>query len=464
MKKKNLFVMALAALTFASCSTDDNSGMGENAPDGTAMHAQLSIRFDENTTRADGDKDAGNASEGISDGATLNVIVYKNDVVENIKTFELAATETTTASFPTTAGPKKVVVIANLPADLVASLPSVNDPISNLYALQADLVTATPGEVDKIDVDKKFTMSGIEETTFTVTAGEGDTKDTPLDVPVTINRLAAKINLGIADAIPRTGILAADKADVDFVKVADGSGNKVPPHFALQLTHKYANILPETKDAFTSAGTATGDPATSYGDIVTADPLSYKTASADFTTVAYGSSNYCPANYNENPETRNSTMAAIKLQLKPKKEMIVTADGSGYKTTYEIATFTDGDFFGFVYKGVTYAPFSTSAKATAAYEVINGSAAPAVAVEKWITGLAYYKIYVGDRASDDPKTKYSVLANRVYQIKVSSISGFGSSDEEGIIDPPGPIEKDAHITATITVEDWDLVQFSEGNQ
>lgn len=79
----------------------------------------------------------------------------------------------------------------------------------------------------------------------------------------------------------------------------------------------------------------------------------------------------------------------------------------------------------------------------------------------WTNGYAYYYVTIKHFGAEDTRGEYGLVRNHLYDIKISSVNGFGTPvfDPGYVITPEKPVDDTAtNLSAEINILSWHLVQ------
>ncbi|MCD8186175.1 MAG: fimbria major subunit, partial [Rikenellaceae bacterium] len=139
-------------------------------------------------------------------------------------------------------------------------------------------------------------------------------------------------------------------------------------------------------------------------------------------------------------------------------ETLLTADGanvssnpdpaSGPVTFWRIATVRDGRR---TYDDGYYAVEPIAALITAGKEAVE-----------FVNGECYYPVWLAYEGSGN-ENKYTVKRNSYYKITITSVTGAGGvDDDDDIIDPEVPLDRQVTIGVNIKVTNWDDIDQEAG--
>lgn len=436
MKIKSILAAALAALTFAACSSSNDDEFVENiVPNGeeTTVTVSLTTAFD--ATRAPSGTEAPTADEEAVKSATLYVFnaTKELELVEPLTVTSGVAEKTlkiTTGThyFYAVVNPQSVTPThttaankGNYMEDIIKSIMTVTD-VTSLYSAGAGyMMTNVDGPVAKNIV--------------TATEAEAPTKN---PVILKVGRVLAKVNLQKSLTLrqPSTGeltnieyLVANNPKQVYMLPFFDGDYLKTP--FFNTATVNTANYFPAIPAITEPASNLTGFKAINNNGIKT---------------------NYFYATENSNLERKagNSTRIMVKGKFVPKAnspEGNYTFDKDGNPapldasgTFYRLRSKADASVWvDKIYKESVVGGTEATEYPLASYDVIE-----------YTNGICYYDLYLKDNAETDEVKSYTVPRNSYWNVTLTHISGIGRSHPDGEVDPPTI----AFIHGSITVLPW----------
>ena len=467
--KRNLFskvfmtMTATAVMGLASCSNDNDPAGGQELPQGKATGMQLVLDLGGAATRAIVDPNADATETAIEN---LNIFIYgANGVFE--KEHQIAFADLTdvgenkykTNELVATTGAKTIYVGANMTAGMIGIMRST--PATGLSGKGVGEVVAN------ITQDNKFVMfSTVGATPTLVEDTDADANVTPTEnqVTVTLQRLAAKIAVGMTaqlDATAGTQQGAAGTiADLGYVV------DNINKMYYLTYGGAAAKDANMTVDQYKEADFEIKD----YYDLqnpTTPTALQYgliTPGTADKTTWAI---DYASENLTQDKQMKGVTRIVVRGKFTPAAGVEVTDDNQGTITfrenvaghiatdaTYHLLDFPEAGGYAFFPEATTDAQLKAFIAQKKGVDVATVDDAMLKAAKKtYINGLNYWWVTVKDNQGD-------VLRNHYYQVNVTSIWAPGRTD--GKFDPNkdnNEIDKETNITVEVTVEPWNMVAF-----
>ena len=440
-----IFILGLAAisiLTFASCETEAPTEKPQNDAviEGIPTTATIKLANSPSTMATE----AGTAGESKISEATL--FVFNNaDVLESIVKFEAADLNAKKVTFETTTGAKRLFACINMNAEV--------------GGMQFKTVTtaANPGEITTLDqfkkkqqsmtnlaeitADNNFWMTNLEKQPSQVTVTSAAASN---EFSVNVGRACAKVSLQVG-----AGVSGSGGALSDIVYKVKQNPNKM----YLMPVYNGNNY---TGDQLLTPYYETANAGTYFdGANITLDPA---------TTPK---STYMTENSNQTILPKKATYLEVSGIWTPDLAHTRDADGKPVQTPLakgtkfwriaqydKIATANDKKLIG--YKDA----FCYNAMPKAALVGTNQAAV------EYPAGKCYYAIYVQDKNAGTDKQlplRYTIKRNSFFKVVISSISGPGSSSEEGVIpDPDKPVEQTINMSVTISVAEWTIADLNAG--
>lgn len=472
MKKMNLLVMSLvsaAALSFSSCSSNDDLGGGSgNQSQADGVYMTLSIAGSNQGTRTTGT----NTNAGIEGESTITegtLYLYSN------KTGECVFRKVITASMFEEATPNKTKPIK-------ISVNTVDTKDKDTYTVY--FMANKTGITDPLATDEAFALSengGAEygqknhivmfnqndndkhkdHSTVEFTADNNVSTNPAQAGTVYLDRVVARID---EPTVAATNITAAEAKTENVAKTIAGITYE---KYAISNVNKNSYIVQKWSQDFSTLSVKWGttettkyfQPTAFFGD-----------AKAPANLDKFGNVKY---NYVfENTTTNASEATALYFQIKANltdeaKANADFADGTFYRYDKKLYT-RIADIFSDAEKGIVSNPFTESGTTTAEAVVASiktedGKLIPEGEalnnfrnnnkIEVFRAGSMYYYYPIQDN-NYKTATTFSVLRNSIYQLKVTKISEVGKDIPNG----PTPDENNPnyYMTVQVQVNPWIL--------
>lgn len=448
MKLRSIFVAALAAMTFVSCSNDktEEPGGGVTTPTGAETVMKLSLKRAQATKAHYGDLNV-DAAKGEDLIKAVRVYIFNDmNVLEEWVDFAANEDEKT---FIITTGPKTFHASVNM-ASAALFTPTKAMPLSEVKAKElanSDIAKVTDILADGTNAG--FWMSTLaDDQTETI---EAATKD---EVEGAAQKNNVEIEVGRAMA--KVGVY------YDPATASQTGGTLTSVKYKMHNNPVKTMVLP----SFNTAGhRVTPFYSASYAAANYFNNTTY--LSTELTGGKHTAPSYITENSNKVPAKGNSTFAMIEGVYTP-TDNLVNADG----TDYTGAALTPGADF---WRIANYQDLGLPTEKFLNYETGIYVAQPAAGqvnpasqkALKYDGGKSYYGIWLKNDAisNADLKTveKHTIARNSYWSVTITSVSGPGSNEEGGVvIDPEIPIDEDTYMQATMSVVDWDEVSHSGG--
>jgi len=441
MKLRSILIAALAALTFASCSKDEN-GVPPVPTEGKDTYMSITL----NTVKANTRAHYGNVNVTDEEKAIGDVTLYIFDstgFLEKTVTFDATDVAARTKTFTITTGEKTFLAAVNIPgqptfANGTTSISKVKEAVMNVADIDV------PAKIETPAADSRFWMTSLNDNTkatlveITDPTAVGGTAN---DVTIPVGRVVAKVGVYYnPQSEPTDGALVPAtvmyKAHNNPNKTMlftslNAAGNRVTPYFSTAGTYfNNTTYLPTT---------ATFD----SGD----------------NKMYHDRPSYLMENSNASPTKLNTSFVMIKGEYQPTEVTdpddastaapasgasfwrIAKVDGSGNRTGEYLPAYYSKD------PDVAQNPSSTVTLA-----------ADEVSVE-YVGGVAYYGLWLSNDQESGTVNRYTVKRNQYWSVEVTSVSGCGEPDEPGVTETPDPdLDAETYMTATIEVEAWEEVE------
>ena len=438
MKIKTILLTALASILMFSCEKDVQT----NNSDGQSYSA-ISIKVA--SSRSSRATETGTVDE--QKISKLGLVVFSKGLVEKTSVVAVDATSgSITASITTTAGLKTFVAITNPNENFV------NPVQGTKYEDFCKTIT------DAANVTTAGSLMMIGNTNATVTPDHSD-ESTPLEVQINVSRISAKVVMKFASEVETGGlIVSVNDINVGEVTHKDASFILAQKHLTSYLSRDVIALTPSGEQVGQSDGNLdhTFDHLEGL-EVFRNSPFLQSTV--DFSAIA-NSSTYCAENINEVPFAGNVTYALIRLKVTPKYYAGQVAIPSG---SFWVIKMADGTFFDGAFQDI----YPANQMVGSDKVLFSGAV-----VLEYTNGYSYYRLPLRDQTVtaepgetdiDVMRKKYSVLANHVYKVNITTVNGLGSStiDETVTVDPEAPAETQGFISATLVVEPWTVIDMNE---
>ena len=473
MKKMNLLVMSLvsaAALSFSSCSSNDDLTRGGTQSQADGVYMTLSIAGSNQSTRTEGTV----TNPGIEGESTITegtLYLYSNNTGECV--FRKVITSSMfDENTPNKTKPIKISVNSVVTEDkdtytvyFMANKTGIDNPL----ATDASFTISEKGGAEYGLTEKsKIVMFNQNDhskhanhSTVKFTAANNVSTNPATAGTVYLDRVVARID---EPTVAATNITAAEAKTENVAKTIAGITYE---KYAISNVNKNSYIVQKWSQDFSTLSVKWGDtettkyfqPTSFFGD-----------AKAPANLDKFGNVKY---NYVfENTTTNASEATALYFQIKANltneaKENADFADGTFYRYDKKLYT-RIADIFSDAEKGIVSNPFTESGTTTAEAVVASiktedGKLIPEGEalnnfrnknkIEVFRAGSMYYYYPIQDNTYQTATT-FSVLRNSIYQLKVTKISEVGKDIPNG----PTPDENNPnyYMTVLVQVNPWIL--------
>lgn len=476
MKKMNYFMMSMlatAALTMSSCSSDNDVTNGGNqleVVDGVYMTLKVAgPSADSNTsakTRTDGpETDNGTPEESAITNGTLYIYDGSNCI------FKRVLTEADWASAPTetTAGqtnPIKISVntVTTNHTYYVYFMANKND-VENPLATDAKFIASTTGGSEYAN-DNRFVMFNendgkISANHSTVMFEEGNqsasnpatAKEIKLDrVVARIDAPEVKTDLIQPTTTTATTNIAANIESINYDAYAVSNMNN-NSYIIQNWENNFADLVVDNSSLYQAYNT--------FGNLYTANGLT------QFTTEAKTPKTYVFENTTTNTNEATALYFSIKANLKTDAQVNADfSDGTFYRYDNKIYT-RIADIYTDAENGIVANPFNENGTTPAAADVVASlKKTDGTLIDEGITlaefrekfhiqvyraGIMYYRWAITDNTYKS-NTAYSVLRNSIYHLNVTKIAEIGKDVPNG----PDNVDPNYYMTVEIQVNPWIL--------
>ena len=473
MKKMNLLVMSLvsaAALSFSSCSSNDDLTSGGTQSQADGVYMTLSIAGSNQSTRTEGTvTNAGIEGESTITEGTL--YLYSN------KTGECVFRKVITSSMfdETTPNKTKPIKISVNSVDtedkdtytvyFMANKTGIEDPLATdkSFAISEN-GGAEYGLTDKSKIvmfNQNDNSRKVNHSTVKFTADNNVSTNPAEASTVYLDRVVARID---EPTVAATNITAAEAKTENVTATIAGITYQ---KYAISNVNKNSYIVQKWIDEYKTLNVKWGttettkyfQPTSSFGDAKTPENLD------KFGNVAH---NYVF----ENTTTDASEATALYFQIKANlteeaKANADFADGTFYRYDKKLYT-RIADIFSDAEKGLVSNPFTESGTITAADVVasIKDASGNLISdedglndfrnnnkIEVFRAGSMYYYYPIQDNTYKTATT-FSVLRNSIYQLNVNKISEVGKDIPNG--PTPDVNNPNYYMTVQVKVNPWIL--------
>lgn len=466
--KRNLFskvfmtMTATAVMGLASCSNDNDPAGGQEVPQGKATGMQLVLDLGGTATRAIKDPNADATETTIEN---LNIFIYgANGVFEKDHTVAFNALKDagdnkyTTDELVATTGAKTIYVGANMTANMIAIMKS-----TSVNGLSGKGVNQLVAEITQDDKFVMFSTTGATPTLIEDNEANGVPTDN--QVAVTIQRLAAKIAVGMTAQLDATaGTQLGAAGTINNLGYVVDNINKM---YYLTYGGAAAKDANMTVDQYDKNDFEIKD----YYDQqnpTTPTVLQYGVITPGTTDKTAWAIDYASENLTQDKMMKGVTRIVVKGTFTPESGYKVEQDvqNPGKHTftltnahiaadaTYHLLDFPEAGGYAFFDNTTTDDQLKEFMALKKGVDVTAVTDDMLTAAKKtYINGLNYWWVTVKDNQGD-------VLRNHYYQVNVTSIWAPGRTD--GKFDPnkdDNKIDKETNITVEVTVEPWNMVAF-----
>lgn len=485
----NLLVMSLvsaAALSFSSCSSNDDLGGGagtQSQADGVYMTLKISgatshgtrtgVTADK-TTKENGNTDESTITEGMMYIYDGNTCVFRKVITADM--FKTAPTQTTAG----VTKPIKVAVTGAITTNkayyvyFLANKTSVDDPIA-----ATSIFTSTTGGAD-FATEKNFVMFNQNDGTnkaahSTVTFTDAAKSEaTPAAAgEIKLDRVVARIDRpSFAETVTTVTPATDTKTSINVADVVAGISYE---GFAVSNLNNNSYVMQNWDANFKTLSVKWGEPKYSlpkstYGTLYNAEGL------ANFDTKEKPVS-WKYAFENTTTDVNDATAVYFKVKVALTETAMAASD------------FKDGTFYR--YDGRLYTSIKAIFDNAATGEISNpftetNSITPADVVAKitkdgklttdetvlakfredykievYRQGVMYYRWAISDNAykpfvASDPTHTYSVLRNSIYRLNVTKVSEIGKDVPNGP-EPDDPVKNpNFYMNVTVSINPWVL--------
>lgn len=482
----NLLVMSLvsaAALSFSSCSSNDDLGGGsgnQSQADGVYMTLKISgatshgtrtgVTADKTTTE-NGNTDESTITEGMMYIYDGNTCVFRKVITADM--FKTAPTQTT----PGVTKPIKVAVTGAIKTNkdyyvyFLANNTTINDPLADGVSFAA---SATGGAdyaakehfvmFNQNDVTKAAAHSTVKFTDD----NKSEANPAPAD-EIKLDRVVARIdNPSFAETVTTVTPAENTKTSINVAKVVAGISYE---GYAVSNLNNNSYVMQNWVDKFGTLKVKWGEPKyylpkSDYGTLYKAEGL------GNFDTDSW---KYAFENTTTDVNEATAVYFKVKVAL---TETAMTAsdfkDGTFYRYDGRLYTSIQA-IFDDAATGAISNPFTETSSITPANvvakitkdgklttdETVLAKFREDYKIEVYRQGVMYYRWAISDNAykpfvASDPTHTYSVLRNSIYRLNVTKVSEIGKDVPNGP-EPDDPIKNpNFYMNVTVSINPWVL--------
>lgn len=482
----NLLVMSLvsaAALSFSSCSSNDDLGGGsgnQSQADGVYMTLKISgatshgtrtgVTADKTTTE-NGNTDESTITEGMMYIYDGNTCVFRKVITADM--FKTAPTQTT----PGVTKPIKVAVTGAIKTNkdyyvyFLANNTTINDPLADGVSFAA---SATGGAdyaakehfvmFNQNDVTKAAAHSTVKFTDD----NKSEANPAPAD-EIKLDRVVARIdNPSFAETVTTVTPAENTKTSINVAKVVAGISYE---GYAVSNLNNNSYVKQNWVDKFGTLKVKWGEPKyylpkSDYGTLYKAEGL------GNFDTDSW---KYAFENTTTDVNEATAVYFKVKVAL---TETAMTAsdfkDGTFYRYDGRLYTSIQA-IFDDAATGAISNPFTETSSITPANvvakitkdgklttdETVLAKFREDYKIEVYRQGVMYYRWAISDNAykpfvASDPTHTYSVLRNSIYRLNVTKVSEIGKDVPNGP-EPDDPVKNpNFYMNVTVSINPWVL--------
>lgn len=482
----NLLVMSLvsaAALSFSSCSSNDDLGGGagtQSQADGVYMTLKISgatshgtrtgVTADKTTTE-NGNTDESTITEGMMYIYDGNTCVFRKAITADM--FKTAPIQTT----PGVTKPIKVAVTGAIKTNkdyyvyFLANNTTINDPLADGVSFAA---SATGGAdyaakehfvmFNQNDVTKAAAHSTVKFTDD----NKSEANPAPAD-EIKLDRVVARIdNPSFAETVTTVTPAENTKTSINVAKVVAGISYE---GYAVSNLNNNSYVMQNWVDKFGTLKVKWGEPKyylpkSDYGTLYKAEGL------GNFDTDSW---KYAFENTTTDVNEATAVYFKVKVAL---TETAMTAsdfkDGTFYRYDGRLYTSIQA-IFDDAATGAISNPFTETSSITPANvvakitkdgklttdETVLAKFREDYKIEVYRQGVMYYRWAISDNAykpfvASDPTHTYSVLRNSIYRLNVTKVSEIGKDVPNGP-EPDDPVKNpNFYMNVTVSINPWVL--------
>lgn len=490
MKKMNLLAMSLvsaAALSFSSCSSNDDLAGGgtQSQADGVYMTLKISgatshgtrtgVTADKTTTK-NGEVDESTITNGmlyIYDGSTC---VFRKVITADM--FKTAPTQTTAGETK----PIKVAVTGAITTNkaynvyFLANNTSVNDPIAATSIFTSDKGGANFATANNfVMFNQNDGTNKAEHSTVTFTDDAKSEATPAAATPIKLDRVVARIdNPSFAETVTTVTPATDTKTSINVADVVAGISYE---GFAVSNLNNNSYVKQNWDSKFETLNVKWGAepkyylPKSDYGTLYNAEGL--ENFSSKENPVSW---KYAFENTTTDVDEATAVYFKVKVAL---TETAMTAsdfkDGTFYRYDGRLYTSIQA-IFDDAATGAISNPFTETSSITSADVVakITGTDGKLTTdetvlakfredykIEVYRQGVMYYRWAISDNAykpfvASETTHTYSVLRNSIYRLNVTKVSEIGKDVPNGP-EPDDPVKNpNFYMNVTVSINPWVL--------
>lgn len=452
---------AAAVMGLASCSNENTPMGGDLTPQGEPTSMKLVLDLSGGAySRAIQDDNATDVEKKIDN---LNVYIYdangifeKEHILNLANDFEEGANNvwTTNKVLEATTGKKTIYVGANM-TDAMKQIMKAN----SVQALAKKGVGATLTEITGNNGFVMFSTTAAGNTLKATDVNQADQIPTENQVTVTLQRLAAKIAVGMSAQMDALGVKQGAAGDITNLGFLVDNINKM-----YYLTYGGVdNNTPAATDANMFVRDYDKDNHFEFADWQ--NTPQFKTITPGTADKTGWNTAYAAENLTTDKVIEGVTRIVVKGQFTPKSGIKVDGVAPNYtfaNTDGHITAGTDYYMFnlpeagGYAFFNKTDGDDDAKVKAWLKHIGIADGQLAAVAATKvlYTKGMNYWWITVDDNRGD-------IKRNNFYRADIKSIWAPGRNNGEfGADDKGDVVDEKTNITVQITVDPWTLKEFN----
>lgn len=484
MKKMNLLVMSLvsaAALSFSSCSSNDDLAGGgtQSQADGVYMTLKISgatshgtrtsVTADKTTTE-NGNTDESTITKGMMYIYDGNTCVFRKVITEDM--FQTAPT-------PTTAGVTKPIKVAvtgaittNKPYNVyfLANNTSINDPL----AAETSFTASTTGGADYATAENFVMFNQNDEkkqaahSTVTFTDAAKSDKSPAEAGEIKLDRVVARIdNPSFAETVTTVTPATDTKTSIN---VADVVASISYEGYAVSNLNNNSYVKQNWDNNFETLTVKWGEPKyylpkSDYGTLYKADGLNN-----------FGTDSWKYAFENTTTDVNDATAVYFKVKValtEPANQASDFRDGTFYRYDGRLYTSIQA-IFDDAATGAIVNPFNLLTVDQVLAKIKDATTGKLITdeeklaefretykIEVYREGVMYYRWAISDNAykpfvADETDHTYSVLRNSIYRLTVTKVSEIGKDVPNGP-EPDDPVKNpNFYMNVTVSINPWVL--------
>lgn len=486
----NLLVMSLvsaAALSFSSCSSNDDLGGGagtQSQADGVYMTLKISgatshgtrtgVTADKTTTE-NGNTDESTITEGMMYIYDGNTCVFRKVITADM--FKTAPTQTTAGETK----PIKVAVTGAITTNktynvyFLANNTSVNDPIAATSIFTSDKGGANFATANNfVMFNQNDGTNKAEHSTVTFTDDAKSEATPAAATPIKLDRVVARIdNPSFAETVTTVTPATDTKTSINVADVVAGISYE---GFAVSNLNNNSYVKQNWDSKFETLNVKWGAepkyylPKSDYGTLYNAEGL--ENFSSKENPVSW---KYAFENTTTDVDEATAVYFKVKVAL---TETAMTAsdfkDGTFYRYDGRLYTSIQA-IFDDAATGAISNPFTETSSITPANvvakitkdgklttdETVLAKFREDYKIEVYRQGVMYYRWAISDNAykpfvASDPTHTYSVLRNSIYRLNVTKVSEIGKDVPNGP-EPDDPVKNpNFYMNVTVSINPWVL--------